>query len=300
MEALNTAPPSQLEPAISERRVTFTGQIMRRLVSDSSAIAGVFFLGLPILLAIIAPLITHRGPDTINLNVLNQNPTGNYWFGTDYLGRDLWSRVVYGGRISLPAGLGVVGIAFGAGVPLGLIAGFVGGIVDDLIMRMVDILLAFPGILLAIGVVAILGPGLTSAVIAVGIAIIPGFARLAHGSTLRTREQEYVEAARAQGAGGTHLVLRHILPNIVDPLIVLATLSLGSAILATAALSFLGLGTQLPTSDWGTLLSQGYEHMFQSWSEVTFPGIAIIISVLGVNLLGDALSDAIDPRQWSR
>ena len=212
----------------------------------------------------------------------------------------MWSRVVYGGRISLPAGLGVVAIGFGAGVPLGLIAGFVGGLVDDIIMRVVDILLAFPGILLAIGVVAILGPGLTSAVIAVGIAIIPGFARLARGSTLRAREQDYVEAARSQGARTTHILLRHILPNIVDPLIVLATLSLGSAILATAALSFLGLGTQLPTSDWGTLLSQGYEHMFQSWSEVTFPGIAIIVSVLGINLLGDALSDAIDPRQWSR
>jgi peptide/nickel transport system permease protein len=299
VEALNTAP-SQLEPVISERRVTFTGQIVRRLVSDSSAIAGAFLLGLPIVLALIAPFITHRGPDSINLNVLNQNPTGTYWFGTDYLGRDMWSRVVYGGRISLPAGLGVVGIAFGAGVPLGLIAGFVGGLVDDVIMRLVDILLAFPGILLAIGVVAILGPGLTSAVIAVGIAVVPGFARLARGSTLRTRELDFVEAARAQGASGRHILLRHILPNIVDPLIVLATLSLGSAILATAALSFLGLGTQLPTSDWGTLLSQGYEHMFQSWSEVTFPGIAIIVSVLGINLLGDALSDAIDPRQWSR
>jgi peptide/nickel transport system permease protein len=292
-----TAP---LESTISERRITFSGQILRRLRSDSSAIAGVFLLGLTIVLAIVAPLITHRGPDTINLEVLNQNPSSSFWFGTDYLGRDMWSRVVYGGRISLPAGLGVVGIAFGAGVPLGLMAGFVGGLVDDVLMRFVDILLAFPGILLAIGVVAILGPGLTSAVIAVGIAVIPGFARLARGSTLRTREQDYVQAARAQGATNTHILVRHILPNIVDPLIVLATLSLGSAILATAALSFLGLGTQLPTSDWGTLLSQGYEHMFQSWSEVTFPGIAIIVSVLGINLLGDALSDAIDPRQWSR
>jgi ABC-type dipeptide/oligopeptide/nickel transport system permease subunit len=299
MEALDTTS-AQLESTISERRVTFTGQIVRRLRSDSSAIAGTFFLGLTIVLAIIAPLITHRGPDTINLDVLNQNPSWSYWFGTDYLGRDMWSRVVYGGRISLPAGLGVVAIAFGTGVPLGLIAGFVGGLVDDIIMRIVDILLAFPGILLAIGVVAILGPGLTSAVIAVGIATIPGFARLARGSTLRAREQDYVEAARSQGARNSHILLRHILPNIVDPLIVLATLSLGSAILATAALSFLGLGTQLPTSDWGTLLSQGYEHMFQSWSEVTFPGIAIIVSVLGINLLGDALSDAIDPRQWSR
>jgi len=130
--------------------------------------------------------------------------------------------------------------------------------------------------------------------------LIPGFARIARGSTLRARELEYVEASRAEGAGNAHILIRHILPNIIDPLIVLATLNLGSAILATAALSFLGLGTQLPTSDWGTLLSNGYEHMFQSWQEVTFPGLAIIISVLGVNLLGDALSNAIDPRQWSQ
>jgi peptide/nickel transport system permease protein len=163
-----------------------------------------------------------------------------------------------------------------------------------------DCLLAFPGILLAIGIVAILGPSLSSSVIAVGVALIPGFARLARGSTLQARELDYVEASRAQGAGNRHILLRHILPNIVDPLIVFATLNLGSAVLATAALSFLGLGTQLPTSDWGTLLSNGYEHMFQSWGEVTFPGIAIIIAVLGVNLLGDALSNAIDPRQWSR
>jgi ABC-type dipeptide/oligopeptide/nickel transport system permease subunit len=300
-------PVSTLEPSstmadetLNTRRVTFTGQIMRRLRSDPSAIAGVILLGLMVVLAIAAPLVAHRNPDAIDLTVLNKRPSGTYWFGTDYLGRDLWSRVAWGGRISLPAGLGVVAISFGFGVPFGLIAGYVGGIIDDVIMRVVDILLAFPGILLAIGVVAILGPGLTSAVIAVGVAVIPGFARLARGSTLHTREQDYVSASRAQGASGWHMLTRHILPNIVDPLIVLATLNLGSAILATAALSFLGLGTQLPTSDWGTLLSQGYEHMFQSWSEVTFPGIAIIISVLGVNLLGDALSDAIDPRQWSR
>jgi peptide/nickel transport system permease protein len=212
----------------------------------------------------------------------------------------MWSRVIYGGRISIPAGLGVIAIAFGVGVPFGLIAGYVTGPVDDVIMRLVDVLLAFPAILLAILVVAVLGPSLTSSVVAVGIALIPGPARLARGSTLRAREYEFVDAARAQSAGNTYILLRHILPNVIDPLIVLATLTLGGAILATAALSFLGLGTQLPTSDWGTLLSQGYEHMFQSWSEVTFPGIAIIIATLGINLLGDALSDAFDPRQWSR
>ncbi len=287
-----------VEEADIGRRMTWSGQIRRRLTANPSAMIGLVLLGFMVILAILAPLIGRYGPNQINISDLNQTPSGAHWFGTDYLGRDTWARVISGGRISLPAGLMVILIGMGIGSPMGIVAGYVGGIVDDVIMRIVDVLLAFPGILLAIGIVAILGPGLNSAVVAVGIAIIPGFARIARGSTLKTREQSYVDACHAQGAGAVRILSRHILPNIVDPLIVLATLSLGGAILATAALSFLGLGTQLPTSDWGTLLSQGYEHMFESWSEVTFPGIAIIIAVLGINLLGDGLSDALDPRQW--
>jgi ABC-type dipeptide/oligopeptide/nickel transport system permease subunit len=286
--------------AISERRSSFTRQIMQRLLADPSASAGAALIGLMVLLALLAPWIARYPPNSFDLNALNQGPSATHWFGTDYLGRDLWSRVLYGGRTSLPAGAGVVLIALGVGVPLGLIAGYARHLVDDVIMRLMDCLLAFPAILLAIGIVAILGPSLTSAVIAVGVALIPSFARIARGSTLRARAMDYVEASRAQGAGDRYILIHHILPNIVDPLIVLATLNLGAAILATAALSFLGLGTQLPTSDWGTLLSSGYEHMFQSWGEVTFPGIAIILTVLGVNLFGDALSNAIDPRQWSQ
>lgn len=285
---------------LSARPSSFTRQILQRLRSDPSAIAGAVLIGLMVMLALLAPLIVRYGPDAFDLNALNEGPSPAHWFGTDYLGRDLWSRVIYGGRTSLPAGAGVVGIAFFVGVPFGLIAGFTGRLVDDVIMRMMDCLLAFPGILLAIGIVAILGPSLTSSVIAVGVALIPSFARITRGSTLQAREMDYVEASRAQGASDMRILIHHILPNIVDPLIVLATLNLGSAILATAALSFLGLGTQLPTSDWGTLLSSGYEHMFQAWGEVTFPGLAIILSVLGVNFFGDALSNAIDPRQWSR
>jgi peptide/nickel transport system permease protein len=299
MVALETNEPLLDEP-LSAKHITFTGQIVRRLLSDPSAIAGVVLFGLMVVLAVIAPFIARYGPNTVDINSLNFVPSRDHWFGTDYLGRDMWSRVLYGGRVSLPAGLGVIAIAFGVGVPFGLVAGYVGGIVDDLIMRAVDVILSFPAILLAILVLAVLGPSLTSAVIAVGIAVIPGPARLARGSTLRAREYEYVEAARAQGASRGYILLRHILPNVIDPLIVLATLTLGSAIIALAALSFLGLGTQPPASDWGTLLSNGYEHMFESWSEVTFPGIAIIIATLGINLLGDGLSDAFDPRQWSR
>lgn len=288
------------EEVLSGRRGTFTRQILQRLRRDSSALVGLSLVGLMVLLALVAPLIARYQPNAFDLTALNQGPSPRHWFGTDYLGRDMWSRVIYGGRISLPAGLGVVAIALGVGAPLGLVAGYAGRLADDIIMRLMDCLLAFPGILLAIGIVAILGPSLTSSVIAVGVALIPGFARIARGSTLQTREMDYVEAGRAQGGGTWHVLGRHILPNIVDPLIVYATLNLGLAILATAALSFLGLGTQLPTSDWGTLLSNGYEHMFQSWGEVTFPGIAIIITVLGVNLLGDALGNAVDARQWSR
>lgn len=305
MEAVNITEPVIAEApdtpdAPGARAGAFTLQIMQRLRADPSAIVGAALIGLMILVALLAPIVARYPPNTFDLSALNEGPSPAHWFGTDYLGRDMWARVVYGGRISLPAGLGVVAIALGIGAPLGLIAGYTGRLADDLIMRLMDCLLAFPGVLLAIGIVAILGPSLTSSVIAVGVALIPSFARIARGSTLQARELDYVEASRAQGAGNARILARHILPTIIDPLIVLATLNLGSAILATAALSFLGLGTQLPTSDWGTLLSNGYEHMFQSWGEVTFPGIAIIISVLGVNLLGDALSNAIDPRQWSR
>jgi len=253
-------------------------------------------LGTIILVALLTPLIASGNPDAVNVFALNQDPSGSHWFGTDYLGRDLWTRVLYGARISLTAGLGVIVIAFGGGTPLGLIAGYVGGILDDFIMRLVDLLLCFPFIILTIGIVAILGASLQSAVIAVGIATIPGFARIARGSTLAARERDFVLSARALGGNHRHVLFRHVLPNIIDPLIVLATINLGFAILATAALSFLGLGTQLPSSDWGTMLSLGYEHMFQSWSEVTFPGLAIAISVLGINLLGDGLGDALNPR----
>jgi peptide/nickel transport system permease protein len=269
---------------------------MRRLFSNPTAIAGIVLLGTVVVLSILAPIITSGNPDDVNVFALNQDPSGSHWFGTDYLGRDLWTRVLYGGRISLTAGIGVILIAFGLGTPLGLIAGYIGRFIDDFIMRLIDLLLCFPFIILTIGIVAILGASLQSAVIAVGIATVPGFARIARGSTLAARERDFVQSARALGASHRHILFRHVLPNVVDPLIVLATINLGFAILATAALSFLGLGTQLPSSDWGTMLSLGYEHMFQSWSEVAFPGLAIAISVLGINLLGDALGDALNPR----
>jgi peptide/nickel transport system permease protein len=274
--------------------------VFRRLIRSPSAIIGLILIGGMAIISIIAPLLTHNDPialpTTISLNELNALPSRAHPFGTDYVGRDLFARVLYGGRLSLPAGLGAVLISFSIGVPLGTIAGFLGRVVDDVIMRCMDVLLAFPGIILAIGIVTILGPSLMSTVIAIGIVGIPGYARIARGQTLQARELDYTLAARSTGAGTLHIVFRHITPNIIDPIVVLATLNLGGAILATAALSFIGLGSRPPDPNWGVLLSDGYEHMFQSWAELVFPALAIIVAVLGINLLGDGLADALNPK----
>jgi peptide/nickel transport system permease protein len=281
--------------SVSQARGSWLRLVLRRLLANPSAITGFFFIALLVALALLAPLIARYPPNAIDILHLNQPPSGAHWFGTDNLGRDVWSRCLYGGRVSLPAGLGVVAIGLGIGTPLGILAGFSEGFFGNLIMRAMDILLSFPGIVLALGIVAILGPGLVSVVVAVGITNVPYFARIARGSTLSARETDYVMAARALGGGRVHLMSRHILVNVVDPLIVLGTLSLGGAILATAALSYLGLGTQLPTSDWGTMLTSGFTHMYEAWSEVTFPGLAIVVAVLGINLSGDGLADALNP-----
>ncbi|HVC79231.1 MAG TPA: ABC transporter permease [Chloroflexota bacterium] len=270
--------------------------VIGHLVHDGRAMVGLVMLVLVAIVVIFAPLIAQYGPDTINAAALNEGPSWQHWCGTDNLGRDLLSRLLYGGRISVPAGLGVVAIAAGLGIPMGVAAGYGSRFLDDALMRLVDLVLAIPALLLAIGIVSILGPGLESVVIAFGIAFIPSFARVARGTTLQVRALDYVEAARAQGAGNLWTIRKHILPTVFDSLIVLASLNLGSAILATAALSFLGLGTQLPTSDWGTLLSVGYENMFESSSEMIFPGVALVVTVVGINFLGDGLASALNPR----
>ena len=246
--------------------------------------------------SIFAPLIARYNPDIQNYFLLNASPSGSHWFGTDYVGRDMWARVLYGGRISLPAGLGVVLLGAGIGVPLGLLAGYIGGLSDDIFMRLMDILFAFPGIILAIFVIGILSPGLTSAVLAIGITAIPFFARFVRGSTLAMKEQDYVMAAMTLGTRHHTIIRRHILPNVLGPVTILCATTFGYAILATAALSYLGLGSAPPTSDWGTLVYQGYQHMFDAASEVIFPGLAIVGTVLAVNLIADALTDAFNPR----
>jgi peptide/nickel transport system permease protein len=216
--------------------------------------------------------------------------------GSDQLGRDVASRVLHGARISLSVGLISVTIAVALGAPVGLVAGFYGGRLDGLIMRVLDVLLAFPGILLALAIVSVLTPGLTNVMIAVGLSAVPTYARLVRGSVLAARENLYVEAARALGSRDPSILARYILPNVVAPLVVTATLGLGTAILAAAALSFLGLGSQPPQPEWGRMLSEGRDYLREAWWISTFPGLGIMLTVLGMNLLGDGLRDVLDPR----
>jgi peptide/nickel transport system permease protein len=281
---------------LSQRRFRSLRDLLRR---PKFMVGGVLF-GVIVILAIFAPLVTHYGPNIPDYSAINQAPSGAHILGTDYLGRDMWSRLVYGGRVSLPAGCFIVLISFLIGVPWGIVAGYGSRIVDDILMRFIDVLLALPGLVLALSIVAILGPSIKSVIIALGIAGIPGYARIARASTLSARELDFVMASRAQGGGAIHIMRIHILRTIVDPLVILATLNLSGAILAAAALSFLGVGTQIPAADWGTMLSSGYNYMFESAGQVLFPAIIIVITVLGINLLGDALGEALNPRLQRR
>jgi peptide/nickel transport system permease protein len=223
------------------------------------------------------------------------SPGSEHLLGTDEFGRDLFSRILYGGRVSLLMGVVVISIAGTVGVILGVLSGYYRRI-DIFIMQIVDILLALPSLLLAIVVVAILGVGLTNAMIAVSIAVIPAFVRVVRGSVLSIRESEYVEAAKALGVRDHKIIFKHILPNIASPVIIMATLEFGSAILAAAALSFLGLGAQPPNPEWGALVYVGKSFLSQAWWMTLFPGLCIMLVVLGFNLLGDGLRDALDPR----
>jgi peptide/nickel transport system permease protein len=249
-----------------------------------------------VLLGIFAPVVARYGPDSPDFTALNQNPSSAHIMGTDYLGRDLWSRLVWGARVSIPAGCLIVLMSFVIGVPWGIIAGFGTRVTDDIFMRLIDVLLALPGLVLALSIVAILGPSIRSVIIALGIAGIPGYARVARASTLTTKNLDYVLAARTLGGGPLRIMRMHVLRNIVSPLVILATLNLSGAILAAAALSFLGIGTQLPASDWGTMLSNGFNYMFESTAQVVFPALFIVVTVLGINLMGDALGEVLNPQ----
>ena len=251
---------------------------------------------LAILAAAVGPMIIPFDPADQELALRLEGPSGRHWFGLDELGRDIFARVLSGARISLLVGLVVVGVSSAVGTLLGSIAGYFGGVVDEGISRVMDILLAFPGLLLAIAMVAVLGPSLTNVIIALSLIGWVGYARLVRGQVLRARELEFVQAARALGAAVPRILVRHIIPTALPAVTVQATLGMGGAILAEAALSFLGLGVQPPTPSWGTMLSYGRTHMLEAPHLTIFPGIAIAVLVLGFNFLGDGLRDAIDPQ----
>jgi peptide/nickel transport system permease protein len=271
--------------------------VSKRMFRNKSFMLGGLIVGLFLLLAFFPQLFSQYNPiqgDLVNSRLLP--PSATHWFGTDDLGRDVFSRVVYGARVSLQVGLISVGIALVIGSLIGVIAGYFGGILGEVLMRVIDILLAFPSILLAILIVAILGPGLTNAMIAIGVVNVPLYARLLRSTTLQVRNQEYIEAAQALGSGHTRIIATHILPNCLSPLIVQATLGIGAAILETAGLSFLGLGAQPPTPEWGTMLSNAKDFIRTAPWTLTFPGIAITMVVIAFNLMGDGLRDLLDPR----
>ncbi|MCY3766805.1 MAG: ABC transporter permease [Gemmatimonadetes bacterium] len=272
------------------------GLFWKRLLKNRLAAAGgVLLLGF-LLLAIAAPLAAPEDPFAQNLYERLQPPSLANPFGTDDFGRDVLSRVIHGARISLRVGVTAVLIALVLGVPIGLVSGYWGGALDQVLMRAMDLMLAFPSILLAIAIVAILGPGLENAMLAVGIVAVPQYARLVRASALSVRGQDYVQAMRALGAGDFHILFFSVLPNCLTPLIVQSTLGLATAILDAAGLSFLGLGAQPPLPEWGAMLTGGRELVLRAPWVLTFPGVAIFLTVLAFNLLGDGLRDALDPR----
>ncbi|THE63838.1 ABC transporter permease [Salinadaptatus halalkaliphilus] len=250
--------------------------------------------------AIVGPVVVPHDPTTQTLQNRLQAPSLVHPLGTDQLGRDVLARIVYGARYSLGIALLVTAIRVVIGTGVGLVAGYAGGWIDEILMRLVDIQLAFPGLVLALVVAGILGPSLRNVMIALAVVGWTTYARVVRGSVLSIREREYVAAAKLAGTPRRRLFRRHLLPNVVNPVLVIATLNLGTVILATAGLSFIGLGAQPPTPEWGTMLSDGRNHLRSAWWIVNAPGVAIMLTVLGFNLLGDGLRDALDPRQQTK
>ncbi|MBI4278908.1 MAG: ABC transporter permease [Armatimonadetes bacterium] len=268
----------------------------RQFTRNRAGIIGLAIIACFLLIGVLAPLLAPHDPYEVEFDRGLEGPRRSTPLGRDELGRDMLSRIIYGARLSLVIGVIAVAIGVGVGVPLGALSGYYGGVFDLLVQRAVDIMLAFPGILLAIVIVAVLGVGLTQAMLAIGIVSIPVYARLVRGQTLSLREQEFVDAARALGAGTSRVIARHILPNTLAVIIVQSSLQVASAILSAAALGFLGLGAQPPAAEWGAMLSAARQYLRLAPHAVAFPGLAIMITVLGFNLLGDGLRDALDPR----
>ncbi|MBN2510244.1 MAG: ABC transporter permease [Spirochaetales bacterium] len=272
-------------------------EILHELSKNKAAVAGLIIIALFLLIGILAPLIAPKDPFAQEISLRKLPPfSPGYILGSDDLGRDMLSRLMYGARISMIIGVISVGIAMGSGLLIGVTAGYIGGWYDRIVMRLIDIMLAFPYILLTIVIVAVLGPSLFNAMVAIGVSQIPRYARLVRASVLAEKEADYVTAERSLGASPLSLMFLSILPNCLAPVSVQATLGVGEAILSSAALSFLGLGAQPPTPEWGLMIASSREFITNAWWIVTFPGLATLLAVLGFNLFGDGLRDVLDPK----
>jgi peptide/nickel transport system permease protein len=268
----------------------------RKIIRNTKAKYSLALLILIILTGILGPFLAPYDPTKPDFAALLQGPSSEHLLGTDAMGRDLFSRLLHGTRVTLMVGVMAVSITFIVGTLIGVISAYVGGIVDNILMRIMDILLALPSIIMAMAIVAILGPSLTNAMIAIGISSIPSFARVTRGATLAIKSSGYVEASRALGSSRSWILRNQIMPNIMSTLLVYTTLLIGIAILDTSALGFIGLGAQPPTPEWGTMLSEGKEYVSDAWWLATFPGVAITLIVFIVNMLGDAIRDILDPK----
>ncbi|MFD2830314.1 ABC transporter permease [Corticicoccus populi] len=283
-------------------RVKSFKDFYKRLRKNKSALAGFYVLVFLFFVSIFGALDANYGFTGVSSNATNltsklQGPSAEFWFGTDHLGRDIFFRILHGMYITLGVGFAATFLAAIVGVPLGVLSGYYGGWLDTIIMRIMDVLLAFPGILLALAIVSVLGGSTINVTIAIAIGAVPQFARIVRGSTLTTKKLEYIDAIRALGAKDGKIIFQHVLPNIMSPIIVNTTLLIATAILSAAGLSFLGLGVQPPTPEWGAMLNDGRNYIYQAGHITLFPGMMIVIVVLAFNLFGDGLRDALDPKQ---
>ncbi|TMB80887.1 MAG: ABC transporter permease [Chloroflexi bacterium] len=284
-----------LSPALERRPGAFVAFLLRARGSPPMVIGFALFCGV-LLMAAFAPLIAPYDPVAINVRERLAAPSLGHLFGTDDFGRDVFSRVVWGSQLAVRLGALSVVVALAGGIVLGLVAGYYGGWVDQLVSRLFDLIFAFPSLLFAIAIVAILGPSLDNLVVGLGLFGCAGYGRLIRGSVLSARQREYVEAARAIGARASRIMLRHILPNVIAPVIILSATRFGGALLAGSGLSFVGLGVPIPQPEWGAIMATGREYLATAWWITLFPGALIAVAVLGVNLLGDGLRDVLDPR----
>lgn len=278
-------------PALRELALT-----LRILARNPSAVVGGIVIAIMVLLALCAPLLAPYDPVRLSLSDRLLAPGAAHFFGTDELGRDIFTRVLYGARISLSIGLLVIAVAGVSGALIGATSGYFGGRIDGVTMRVMDVILSFPSLVLALALAAAMGPSLGNAIFATAFVMIPKFARMVRGEALAVREMPFVAASRVAGAGHGFIIRRHILPNCLNSAIVLATLTLGDAILIAASLSFIGLGAQPPTPEWGAMIASGRKFLMDQWWYATFPGLFILFTVIGFNILGDALRDVLDPR----